>query len=80
MHVIVHVPILSLFQPLTVKQIKNIQALIEKANEKCVVEMKECETERHFHLTQIGNMLHPSVPISDDEVHVCIHAMCTSTN
>ena len=51
-------------------QIKNVQSLIAEANEKCVAEMKERETERHFHLVQIGNILHPSVPISNDEVHV----------
>lgn len=54
-------------QALTVNQIKKVQSLIAEANEKCVTEMKECETERHLHLVQIGNILHPSVPISDDE-------------
>ena len=44
--------------------------MIEESNAKCVLEMKECETKRRFHLTQIGNLLHPSVPIHDDEVHV----------
>ena len=42
--------------------------MIEESNDKCVLEMKECETKRHFHLTQIGNLLHLSVPIHDDEV------------
>ncbi len=55
-------------QPLTVKQIKKVQSLIDAANEQCQVAMKECEVERHHHLTQIGNVLHPSVPISNDEV------------
>lgn len=52
---------------LTVQQIKKLQALIEDASKKCVTEMKECESERDANLTQIGNVLHPSVPISNNE-------------
>ena len=52
------------------KQIKKVQVLVEEANKKCVAEMKECEAQRHSHLTQIGNILHPSVPISDNEVYI----------
>ena len=62
-HVAVH------FQPLTVTQIKKIQSLIEEASEKTKAEIKECEVERYKHLVMIGNVLHPSVPISNDEVH-----------
>lgn len=54
-------------QPLTVKQIKKVQSLMDEANGKCTVEMKECKTERHRHLVMIGNVLHPSVPVSNDE-------------
>ena len=50
------------------QQIKNVQTLVEEANRKSVAEMKVCEAQRHAHLTQIGNILHPSVPISDNEV------------
>ena len=50
------------------QQIKKLQALIEDASKKCVTEMKECESERDANLTQIGNVLHPSVPISNNEV------------
>ena len=53
-------------------QIKKVQALIEESNSSCTAEMKECEAVRHFHLIQIGNLLHPRVPISDDEVCVCV--------
>ena len=60
-------------QPLTVTQIKKAQSLMDEANSKCTVEMKECETERHRHLVMIGNVLHPSVPVSNDEVgHVTV--------
>ena len=49
-------------------QIKQVQKLIEEANEKNSSERTELEEERSFHLAQIGNSLHPSVPISDNEV------------
>ena len=45
-----------------------MQKLIEEANEKCTLERKQCETLRAQHLVMIGNVLHPSVPISDNEV------------
>ena len=54
------------------KQIKKAQSLIEAASEQAKADMKECETERHKHLVMIGNLLHRSVPISDDEVSVCV--------
>ena len=50
------------------KQIKKINSLIEECSEKNKMEMKECEVERYKHLVMIGNVLHPSVPISNDEV------------
>ena len=71
-YAIVRSYILFLFQALTVTQIKKVQALIEESNDRCTAEMKECEAVRHFHLIQIGNLLHPHVPISDDEVCVCV--------
>ena len=52
------------------RQIKKLQSLIEDASKKCVTEMKECESERDANLTQIGNILHPSVPISNNEVMI----------
>ena len=55
-------------QPLMVTQIKKIQSLIEESSDRNKAEMKECEVERYKHLVMIGNILHPSVPISDDEV------------
>ena len=55
-------------QPLTVTQMKRVQVLIGEASERAKQEMKETEEERHKHLVMIGNVLHPSVPISNDEV------------
>ena len=65
-------PLSLSLQPLTVKQIKKVQSLIEAASEQAKADMKECETERHKHLVMIGNLLHANVPISDDEVGVCV--------
>ena len=63
-------------QALTVNQIKKVQELIEEANERSNVEMKECEEERLKNLVMIGNLLEKSVPVSNDEVGrgVCVHA------
>ncbi len=57
-----------LLQPVTVTQIKKVQSLIEEAATKTKAEIKECEEERYKHLVMIGNVLHPSVPISNNEV------------
>ena len=54
-------------KPLTVNQIKKIRALIEAAivaNEKDLV---NTETKRNTALREVGNHLHPSVPVSNDE-------------
>ena len=49
-------------------QIKKVQSLIGEASERAKLEMKETGDVRHKHLVMIGNTLHPSVPISNDEV------------
>jgi len=51
--------------------------MIEAADEKCTEERKQTEATRTQNLAMIGNMLHPSVPISNDEVLcsvVCVRA------
>lgn len=55
-------------KPLSVEQIKRIRELIDKEmceNEKQLV---QAEVERGNALSELGNLLHPSVPISNDEV------------
>ena len=64
-------------QGLTVKQIKKLQTAVDKLNQSCTAEMKECELQRHAYLTQIGNILHPSVPISATEVYSFVHCLST---
>lgn len=55
-------------QALTVTQIKKVRLLVDEAMEKTDRERARLETERFDQLREIGNLLHPSVPISNDEV------------
>jgi seryl-tRNA synthetase len=52
---------------LTVTQLKRVRVLIDEAMAKCDQERIECETKRGESLKEIGNFLHESVPISNDE-------------
>lgn len=49
-------------------QIKKVRLLIDEAILKCDAERIRLEAERFESLREIGNLLHPSVPISNDEV------------
>lgn len=57
-----------LCQALTVTQIKKVRLLVDEAIEKMDSERVKLEAERFEYLREIGNLLHPSVPISNDEV------------
>ncbi|XP_009473715.1 PREDICTED: cadherin EGF LAG seven-pass G-type receptor 2-like [Nipponia nippon] len=52
---------------LQVSQIKQVRLLIDEAILKCDAERVRLEAERFESLREIGNLLHPSVPISNDE-------------
>ncbi|NXE85608.1 SYSC protein, partial [Cochlearius cochlearius] len=52
---------------LQVSQIKKVRLLIDEAILKCDAERVKLEAERFESLREIGNLLHPSVPISNDE-------------
>uniref|UniRef100_G3TIA7 Serine--tRNA ligase, cytoplasmic n=1 Tax=Loxodonta africana TaxID=9785 RepID=G3TIA7_LOXAF len=52
---------------LKVSQIKKVRLLIDEAILKCDAERIKLESERFENLREIGNLLHPSVPISNDE-------------
>ena len=55
------------------KQIKKLVSMVEAANDKCTEERKQVEATRTENLVMIGNLIHPSVPISNDEVcQLCI--------
>lgn len=54
-------------RPLTVNQIKKLRNKIDEAiilNQK---ELIDCETKRNFALREVGNHLHHTVPVSNDE-------------
>ncbi|XP_034001204.1 serine--tRNA ligase, cytoplasmic isoform X2 [Trematomus bernacchii] len=53
--------------PLTVTQIKKVRLLVDEAVEKADVQRIKLEAERFDYLREIGNLLHPTVPISNDE-------------
>ena len=57
-----------LFQGLTVTQIKSIRTLIDGNITKCNDEVLKVEQDRNEKLFEVGNLLHESVPISNDEV------------
>lgn len=69
-------------QNLKVSQIKKVRLLIDEAILKCDAERIKLEAERFENLREIGNLLHPSVPISNDEVGVgataggCLMSRC----
>uniref|UniRef100_A0A3P8TUX3 Serine--tRNA ligase, cytoplasmic n=1 Tax=Amphiprion percula TaxID=161767 RepID=A0A3P8TUX3_AMPPE len=52
---------------LTVTQIKKVRLLVDEAVEKTDSKRIKLEAERFEYLREIGNLLHPSVPISNDE-------------
>ncbi|NXC35801.1 SYSC protein, partial [Campylorhamphus procurvoides] len=52
---------------LQVSQIKKVRLLIDEAILECDSERLRLEAERFQSLREIGNLLHPSVPISNDE-------------
>uniref|UniRef100_A0A673M270 serine--tRNA ligase n=1 Tax=Sinocyclocheilus rhinocerous TaxID=307959 RepID=A0A673M270_9TELE len=53
--------------PLTVTQIKKVRLLVDEAVQKTDSDRLKVEAERFEYLREIGNLLHPSVPISNDE-------------
>ncbi|CAI4226443.1 unnamed protein product [Auanema sp. JU1783] len=54
---------------LNVVQIKKLKSLVDQKIEEIKVDMEKCEAERYSKLTLIGNLLHDSVPVSDDEAN-----------
>lgn len=63
-------PHYAFLQTLTVTQIKKVRLLVDEAVQKSDTDRLKFESERFEYLREIGNILHPSVPISNDEVGV----------
>uniref|UniRef100_A0A8C2XDM5 serine--tRNA ligase n=1 Tax=Cyclopterus lumpus TaxID=8103 RepID=A0A8C2XDM5_CYCLU len=57
----------EMLSPLTVGQIKKVRLLVDEAVEKSDSERIKLEAVRFEYLREVGNLLHPSVPISNDE-------------
>ena len=53
---------------LSVAQIKEVRGLIDEAIVETDRSLASTEQLRNAALSELGNILHPSVPISDDEV------------
>ncbi|VDM54580.1 unnamed protein product [Angiostrongylus costaricensis] len=54
---------------LTVTQIKKLRAVLDDKMNETKALMESLETERNQNLVQIGNIVHHSVPVSDDETN-----------
>ncbi|VDM82606.1 unnamed protein product, partial [Strongylus vulgaris] len=52
---------------LSVTQIKKLRMILDEKMAETKISMEKLETERHQNLIQIGNIVHHSVPVSDDE-------------
>ncbi|XP_076313605.1 seryl-tRNA synthetase isoform X2 [Tachypleus tridentatus] len=57
----------DILQTLTVTQIKRIRTLMDEEMVKCGEELTRLEKERNETLKEVGNWIHDSVPISNDE-------------
>ncbi|EYB83027.1 hypothetical protein Y032_0345g3124 [Ancylostoma ceylanicum] len=55
--------------PLTVTQIKKLRVLLDEKMAETKTSMENLEAERHQSLVQIGNIVHHSVPVSNDEAN-----------
>nr|CDJ83691.1 Seryl-tRNA synthetase and Aminoacyl-tRNA synthetase domain containing protein [Haemonchus contortus] len=54
---------------LTVVQIKKLRVLLDEKMNETKASMEKLEDDRHQSLIQIGNIIHHSVPVSDDEAN-----------
>lgn len=63
---------------LTVTQIKRIRTLIDDAMQKNEENLKTTESERNSALREVGNHLHESVPVSNDEEENKVRSIDTS--
>ena len=61
------------------KQIKKLITLVDAAQKQNNDNRIQTEAERHEAIKEIGNILHDSVPVSNDEVSVSICKAAAST-
>jgi len=65
----------EVLDPLTVTQLKKVRALIDEAMAKNNEDLARHETARDGLLRELGNWLHPSVPVSNDEVSFALQLL-----
>jgi len=58
---------MDVLKSLTVTQLRRVSSLIDEAMKRCVEERVQCETVRSEALFEIGNLLHDSVIVSNNE-------------
>ena len=61
-------------------QIKKVRAKIEEQVISCNEELQKLDEFRSFNLREIGNLIHDSVPISNDEVSAFLPSIIISFN
>jgi seryl-tRNA synthetase len=69
-----------MLKPLTVTQLKKVRVLVDEAVEQNDLDLQRTEKERNNALREIGNHLHDSVPVSNDEVSGGLDAETDSCN
>lgn len=69
-----------MLKPLTVTQLKKVRVLIDEAVQQNDTDLQKTEKERNNALREIGNHLHESVPVSNDEVSISLDAGTGSCN
>ena len=62
-------------QAFNVKQLKRLSQLTDGSIKQCNDERVACEQERSASVKLIGNMLHDTVPVSNDEVCSCFFVL-----
>lgn len=61
-------------------QLKRLSSLIDERMKQCNEDRSKCEVERTAALVEIGNLLHESVVISDNEVYIWLCCIISFLN
>lgn len=65
--IVLHEVVAATLQPLSLGQLKALKGQLDKAMEEVGKEVLETEKVRNEALKEVGNILHPSVPVDDNE-------------
>lgn len=67
--IVLHEVTAETLQPLSLGQLKSLKTKLDKTVEENGKQLLEIERLRNEALKEVGNILHPSVPVDDDEDH-----------